>query len=107
MEFTSGSAPHPEYVSGHSIFSGAASRMLALYIGTDSFEFTALSDSLPGVERRFHSFSSCAEEIGRSRIHGGIHFAFSNRDGIDTGRKIADYIFEHALRDNSIGNDSQ
>ena len=34
---------------------------------------------LPGVTRSFTSFSAAAEEAGRSRIYGGIHFEFGQR----------------------------
>ena len=88
---------HPEYVSGHSCYSGAGARLLALYFGTDSISFVARSDGLPGVQRSFTSFSSCAEEIGKSRLYGGIHYDFSNRNGIDMGKKIADYAFRNLL----------
>jgi hypothetical protein len=56
--------PFPDYVSGHSTFSGAASTVLALFYGTDHVPFTIGSDFLPGVTRRFGSFSAAAEESG-------------------------------------------
>jgi len=44
--------PFPDYVSGHSTFSGAASAVLALFYGTDRIAFTSGSDSVPGVTRQ-------------------------------------------------------
>src|SRR5947209_8619064 len=49
--------PFPDYVSGHSTFSGAASTVLAMFYGTDYISFTTGSDFLPGVTRSFASFS--------------------------------------------------
>ncbi len=89
--------PHPEYVSGHSTFSGAGARMLALVFGTDKREFTARNESYPDQPRSFSSFWECAEECGRSRIYGGIHYEFSNRVGLELGKRIADYVFANAF----------
>jgi hypothetical protein len=46
--------PFPDYVSGHSTFSGAASTVLAMFYGTDKTAFTSSSDFLPGVTRPVH-----------------------------------------------------
>jgi len=82
----------PEYVSGHSTFAGANSEVLARFFGTDAIPFTAHSDSLPGVIRSFTSFSQCADEIGMSRIYGGIHFSSANWEGKRSGRAIGGYV---------------
>jgi hypothetical protein len=86
------SPPFPEYPSGHSTFSRASAEVLARFYGTDALSFTATSDTLPGVGRSFASLAACADEIGMSRIYGGFHFQFSNRDGKATGRMIGEYI---------------
>ncbi|MBT4666008.1 MAG: vanadium-dependent haloperoxidase [Opitutae bacterium] len=91
------SPSHPEYVSGHSCYSGSAARLLALFFKTDDISFIAFSDARPEEKRTFHSFEKCAEEIGMSRIYGGIHYEFSNRAGLEMGRKIADHTFTHFL----------
>ena len=89
--------PFPEYISGHSTFSGAAATILARFFGGDRMEFAARTDApqLRGVERRFASFSQAAEEAGMSRIYGGIHFLFSHRDGIAAGGKIAQHVLDN------------
>lgn len=86
------SPPFPEYTSGHSTFSAASARVLAAYFGTDAIEFSAVSDSLPGVRRSFTSLAACADEVGRSRIYGGIHFDFANREGKRSGSRIGAYV---------------
>ena len=85
--------PFPGYVSGHSTFSGAASRILALFFGHDTLAFSTTSDDLPGVVRSFPSLSAAAEEAGQSRIYGGIHWQFDNVEGLRAGRLAADEIF--------------
>jgi hypothetical protein len=64
--------PFPDYVSGHSTFSAAASVVLALFFGSDAIPFTTGSDFLPGVTRRFASFSAAASEAALSRIMAGF-----------------------------------
>lgn len=88
----------PEYVSGHSTFSGAAAQVLANFYGTDDVSFTTGSDALPGVTRTYTSFSDAADEAGRSRIYGGIHFEYSNAIGIAAGRDIANLAFADNLQ---------
>lgn len=92
------SPPFPEYPSGHSAFSGAAAEVLARFFGTDSIEFTVTSDSMQGVTRKFTSFSAAADEIGRSRIYGGIHFAFSDSAGQVAGRAVGQFIVDNVSR---------
>ena len=92
--------PFPDYVSGHSTFSAAASTILSLYFGTDRFNFSTDSEGLPGVIRNYSSFSEAAYEAGRSRIYGGIHYEFANRDGLRAGRKVAEYIYSKILTKN-------
>jgi len=90
--------PFPEYVSGHSTFGGAVTRMWQNYFGTDSFRFTVKSDSLPGVNAVYNSFSQMATENGYSRVYGGVHFRKSCFDGIEAGIQIADWVYQRFLR---------
>jgi hypothetical protein len=86
----------PEYVSGHSTFSGAAETILTSLLG-DNVGFSVNSLGLPGVERQFTSFTAAAEEAGMSRIYGGIHFNSANVDGLATGRNIGNYVLQNLL----------
>jgi hypothetical protein len=88
--------PHPEYVSGHSAFSGAGARLLALLLGRTAVPFTVASPSVPGVELHYEDLDHCAEEIAMSRVYGGIHFRFSNQAGLEMGREIATWAFSRA-----------
>ncbi len=90
--------PFPSYVSGHSTFSGSAAALLKRFFGTDRVAFTTSSDGTPGVFRSFNSFSSAAAEAGQSRIYGGIHFDFDDKDGQEAGKQLADYVYSHLLR---------
>ena len=90
----------PEYPSGHSTFSQASAVIISRFFATDALSFRVGSDALPGIYRTFSSLSACAAEIGLSRIHGGIHFQFSNQDGKVCGSKVGDHIAAHFLLPN-------
>jgi membrane-associated phospholipid phosphatase len=85
--------PFPEYVSGHSAFSGAAATILAQFYGSDEITFAARSDILPGVTRQFASFSAAAGEAAISRLFGGIHFRSGIEDGLTAGIAIGEWTF--------------
>jgi hypothetical protein len=88
----------PEYISGHSTFSGAATAVLATFYGSDNIPFTTTSDTLPGMSRSYNSFSEAAAEAGISRIYGGIHFMSANEHGLLCGAQLGDYVTENFLR---------
>ena len=83
--------PFPDYVSGHSTFSGAAATVLALFYGTDDLPFTTGSDFLPGVYRSFPTCLDAAEEAAVSRLYGGIYFRSANEDGLQAGINIGEW----------------
>lgn len=87
----------PEYVSGHSAFSAAAGAVLLAYFGTDALHFSATSDTVRGVTRTYDSVEAVVDEIGMSRIYGGIHFHSAVDDGHDMGREIGEYVNQHYL----------
>jgi hypothetical protein len=101
--------PFPSYPSGHAGFGGAVFQLLRRYYGTDNIAFTFVPDEYNGITRdhtgavrpliprTFQSFSQAEEENGQSRIYLGIHFAFDKNDGIEQGRRIADYVISHAF----------
>ncbi len=90
------SPPFPSYTSGHSTFSAAGARILALYFGTDDIAFTVTSDGLPGAVRSFKKLSDAQKEAGMSRVLGGIHTMSDNLEGQKAGVKIADWVFANA-----------
>jgi PAP2 superfamily len=102
--------PFPAYPSGHAGFGGAVFEMLRRFYGTDDIPFTFVSDEYNGetldnkgkirplLPRSFKSLSEAEEENGQSRIYLGIHWSFDKTAGIEQGRQVASYVFEHALR---------
>ena len=91
------SPPHPEYVSGHACYSGAASEILIQFFQTDQIKFSVKGGNNTKDFRKFNSFTACADEIARSRLYGGIHYTFSNKKGLQTGKQIAQFTFNNIL----------
>jgi hypothetical protein len=88
----------PAYPSGHSMFSAAGARALALFFGTDEIAFSITSDGLPGAVHRFERFSDAQREAGMSRIWGGIHTMTDNLQAQKAGMGIAEWVFAHELQ---------
>jgi PAP2 superfamily protein len=88
----------PEHTSGHSSFSGAGAAVLAGFFCADHIAFSLATDTAPGgLARTYPSFSSAANEAGLSRVLGGIHFSFSNLDGLAVGRAIGAEVLAKKL----------
>jgi hypothetical protein len=83
--------PFPEYTSGHSTQSGAASTVLTAVFGENfAFDDETHVDEGWGV-RSFPSFAAAAEEAAVSRLYGGIHYRFGNEKGLEQGRAVGAY----------------
>jgi membrane-associated phospholipid phosphatase len=91
-----GTPNFPSYTSAHSTVSRSAATVLTAAFG-DNYQFTARSEGLPGVTRTFDSFEAAAEEAGRSRIYGGIHYLFDNVAGQEAGAIVGEYIVDNFL----------
>lgn len=63
--------PHPSYPSGHAVFSGAASTVLA----------RAFPQDAPWLTHQ-------AEDAARSRVLAGIHWPIDGRAGLEQGRRV-------------------
>ena len=101
--------PFPSYPSGHAGLGGALFQILRKFYGTDDIAFSFVSDEFNGVTmgndgsvrpllpRRFSSLSQAEEENGQSRIYLGIHWVFDKTESIALGRRVGDYVFDHAF----------
>jgi hypothetical protein len=87
---------HPEYPSGHSALSGAATVVLEDRFGKNT-HFHVRSDLLFGAVRSFKNFSDAMEEIQNARIYAGIHFRSATEDGQAVGIAIGNYVLQHAV----------
>ena len=109
--------PFPGYVSGHATASGAASRILELFTGSDRYGAVAFLEAgyltgeagLSAAEMQARngkpdpaagskvvrvdmpSFTRTAEMAAMSRLWGGYHIRTDNEEGLILGRRIAMY----------------
>lgn len=86
--------PFPEYTSGHSGISTAASIVLADQFG-EQFGFTDDVESDYGLPpRSFTSFQQAAAEAAISRLYGGIHYRRAIEEGQMQGRRVGDLVVQ-------------
>ncbi len=96
--------PFPEFVSGHSTFSAAASTVMAGLRGSDKVILTAsiAAGSLrvdPGfpiktVNFTWRTLRDAADSAGLSRRVGGIHFKRGDLRGRELGRKVGAAVLD-------------
>lgn len=89
--------PFPDYISGHSVFAGAATKVLANFFG-DNTSFNIPSQELPGVARSYGSLSQLGEEDADSRLYGGVHINAATVDGVAVGQNVANYVLGNVLK---------
>lgn len=98
--------PFPSYISGHSTVSGACSKVLELFTGSDTFgeEVTLMPGAMtePGITQdsivlEFTTFSETANMAGQSRVLGGYHIQCENQEGLIMGRKVGQKAYEKYL----------
>ncbi|MDB9887654.1 vanadium-dependent haloperoxidase [Polaribacter sp.] len=90
--------PFPEYTSGHSVVSGAASVVLTALFG-DDFAFddtTELQFGLP--VRSFSSFYDASSEAAISRMYGGIHYRAAVDNGLEQGKNLGHFIVQKVMK---------
>jgi hypothetical protein len=99
----------PAYPSGHATFGAASLDMVRLFYDTDDIAFDFVSDELNGKsvdvdgsirtrhQRHFERLSDAILENARSRVYLGVHWQFDADAGIESGKTIAEFIFNNAL----------
>ena len=87
--------PFPEYVSGHSVASGAAAVALTDVYG-DNFAFDDDTETIYGLPiRSFSSFNQAADEAAISRMYGGIHYRAAVEIGVKQGRDLGKFVVDN------------
>jgi hypothetical protein len=85
---------HPEYPSGHACFTGALTRALADYFGTDHVPWS-LTSTVTGTTHHFARLSEIRDEVTEARIYGGLHFRKSLVDGDLLAKRTTRYVLRH------------
>ena len=109
----------PEFVSGHSTFSGAAAEVLSKFYGSDEYydgvskgydhygdgkrhlvgEYTTTDlvfedyDGEP-ITLRWDTLQDAADDAGWSRLPGGIHIQDGDLRGREMGQQIGELVYE-------------
>lgn len=91
--------PFPGYTSGHATVSGACSKLLELFTGSDEYGFLErrphceLTERVAGdeVDLDLPTFSAVAEMAAKSRALGGYHIPVDNEVGLRVGRELAEW----------------
>lgn len=100
---TNPTPPFPEFVSGHSTFSGASASVLAGIRASDGIRLTGTvkafaigveGNTTPKTDINFvwNSLPEAAASAGMSRRYGGIHFENGDLRGRDLGRAVGDLV---------------
>lgn len=82
FETIAGTPNFPSYTSGHSVFSAAASEVLAYVFPDEAAKMRAW-----------------AEEAAISRVYGGIHWSFDATVGTEQGKAVAEFTIDRARND--------
>jgi len=75
----------------------AAGTVWRRFFGTDSFQFSFVSDALPGVSANYDSFQQLIDDNGFSKVFGGTSWRKSCEDGVTLGTIVGNYVFDTAL----------
>ncbi|AFZ10826.1 phosphoesterase PA-phosphatase related protein (plasmid) [Oscillatoria nigro-viridis PCC 7112] len=90
--------PFPDYISGHSTFSGAFAGVMTNFFG-DNYSFTAVSQEMPGVTRTYNSFYDAAYEDAISRVYGGVHVREATvDDALPTGLAVGNFVAQNLFK---------
>lgn len=89
--------PFPGYTSGHATVSGACSKAIELFTGSDKYGFAERRRHCELTENEAGDFmmldlptwSGTAEMAALSRALGGYHIPFDNNVGLKVGRELA------------------
>jgi hypothetical protein len=96
--------PNQEFPAGHPMVSGGAGvGVLALEFGDGPLPkpLVITGSSLPirGVcdnpTRTFPSLAHAIADVVDARVSGGMHFLFSAKEGRNTGRRIAEHVYDN------------
>ena len=93
---------YPDYSSGANAVTGAMTRALELFFGSDEVVVSVTSNvTALAAEKRtrtFPRFSAIADEVVDARIFLGYHFRFADVAAREQGTRVAKWAFTQVLR---------
>jgi len=93
-----GNPPYPTYPGNMAGMGMSQATILSLFFGRDDIRYQATWAGTGGATRSYAGFTAMANEQGRSRVYGGIHFEFDQIAGQSAGRSIANFVFLNFMR---------
>jgi PAP2 superfamily len=96
--------PYPAYASNMMCIANSAARALAKVLGSDTYTFsttwtwTGAVGAGTDYTRPYNTFSQLANDVGMSRIYGGIHYEFDVTAGAMAGMNVADYVYANYMQ---------
>jgi hypothetical protein len=91
--------PHPDYVSGHCIVSGATAEVLRAVLKGDGVPFTATYGAPgTGLTRAYATITQAEKEIGDARVWAGIHTRTADDHGALVGHQIGQLVVQRAMQ---------
>ena len=92
--------PYPDYTSGANNVTGAITRILRSFFGTNEMTFSVTTTVSQAVQqtRQYSRFTDAADDVVIARVYEGIHFAFADIEARKQGESVAKWAFEHFLR---------
>jgi hypothetical protein len=90
---------YPDYTSGANNVTGAMTKSLELFFGTNKMTFDVTSNAPQAVQktRTFKRFSDAAQQVVDARVYLGIHFRFADTAARKQGGKVAEFVYDHFL----------
>jgi len=92
--------PNPaygDYVSGHSLVSGAFGQAMGRLFGPNRIDLF-IASSATGTTRHYQKTATLKQDTKNARIWLGLHFRKAMDDGNRVGRTSANYVFNHEFR---------
>jgi hypothetical protein len=89
---------YPSHASNQACVGASAAQSLARAFGKDDIAFSVTWIGTGGnanVTRHYARFSELAEQQGRSRVYGGIHFDFELGASHESCAQVADYVADN------------
>jgi hypothetical protein len=94
-----GTPAHPDYPSGHNIYSGAMAEVIRQLTGNDQVSFSTVLVLPTGVlPRSWNSLSDAEKDVMGARIWAGIHFRTADEHGLELGHAIAKAAVSSIMR---------
>ena len=84
--------PFPEYTSGHSVISRAASVAMTDLYGDNYAYIDSVEVDWGLPARSYESFFAASEEAAVSRLYGGIHYAPAIWEGVKQGERVGRFV---------------